>query len=163
VTRVCFVCWGNICRSPIAEGVLRGLVDIAGLGHQITVDSAGTSSEHLGQRPDRRAIRAAAGHGIDLDGHRAWRFESDDFDRFDLVVAMDRVNLDRLRPRARTPEDKDKLVLLRAFDPDAAPSGDPYALDVPDPYHGGADEFAQVYDLCDRACRGLLAHLRDGA
>jgi protein-tyrosine phosphatase len=162
VTRVCFVCWGNICRSPLAEGVLRALVDDAGLTHRIAVDSAGTSSEHLGQQPDRRALAEATRRGVDIDGHRAWRFESADFDRFDLIVALDRMNLDRLRPRAQTQQHKDKLVLLRAFDPEAEPSGDPYHLDVPDPYHGGPDDFALVYDLCERACRGLLDHIRDG-
>lgn len=152
VIRVCFVCLGNICRSPTAEGVFRHLVERAGLSAQIESDSAGTDAYHVGEPPDRRARAAAQSREIVLGG-RARRFERGDFDRFDYVLAMDDDNyacLARLAPKAA----KGKLFMLRSFDPDA-----PAGACVPDPYYGGASGFDEVLDLCEAACRRLLSHI----
>lgn len=131
------------------------LIDDAGLAGRITVDSAGTSSDELGHGPDRRACAEASRRGLRLE-HRAWRFEAEDFARFDHVLAADEVNAARLRERARTDDDRAKVRLLRALDPDH----DPTDLDVPDPWYGGAEGFTLVYDQIEAACRGLLAELR---
>jgi protein-tyrosine phosphatase len=154
VLRICFVCWGNICRSPTAMGVMRAMVQGAGLEAVIEVDSAGTSAEHRGGPPDRRTVAEARRRGLRLE-HRAWQFSGADFDRFDLVLAADEANAERLRRRARDDDDLAKIRLLREFDP--AADGD---LDVPDPYYGGPDGFAEVYDTLVAACSGLLTELR---
>lgn len=153
--RVCFVCLGNICRSPTAEAVLRARIEAAGLGDLIAVESAGTGAWHIGEPSDRRAIQEARRRGIVMDG-RARQFTAPDFARFDLVLAMDRENAADLRRIARAAGDAAKVRLLREFDPHAA-DGD---LDVPDPYFGGADGFEDVFDMVERACVGLLDHLR---
>ena len=157
--RLLFVCLGNICRSPTAEGVMRHLVREAGLEDEITIDSAGTGSWHVGSAPDERSTAAAALRGITLEG-QARQVTAADFDRFDLVVAMDSSNkrdLQRLAPNA---EARAKVVALREFDPEAVAAGD---LDVPDPYYGGDDGFEHVLDVIDRAGRGLLEHVRERA
>ncbi|HEX4821621.1 MAG TPA: low molecular weight protein-tyrosine-phosphatase [Acidimicrobiales bacterium] len=154
-TRVCFVCWGNICRSPTAEGVMRQLVAEAGLSDRIEVDSAGTSTEELGNPVDPRAVKEAARRGLTLE-HVARQFQSDDFDRYDLVLVADELNMRRMRRLARTADDDAKLHMIREFDPDFDPS-DP---DVPDPWYGGADGFVYVYDVLEASCRGLLDQLR---
>jgi protein-tyrosine phosphatase len=153
---VCFVCLGNICRSPTAEGVMRHLVREAGLDHAVEIDSAGTSAYHVGEAPDRRARAAAQKRGIVVGGSSR-QFVAGDFARFDYVIAMDRDNhasLTGLASRASAP-DRHKIHMLRAFD--AASGRD---LDVPDPYYGGDRGFDEVLDICDAGCRGLLAHLR---
>lgn len=155
MVRVCFVCLGNICRSPTAEGVFRALVRDAGLEGALEIASAGTGGWHVGEPPDRRAREAARERGIEVGG-RGRQFEAGDFERFDLVLAMDRSNL-RALERLAGPAHREKLALLRDFEPDARRG----KLDVPDPYYGAEDGFAEVLDLCDRACRGLLAHLRE--
>jgi protein-tyrosine phosphatase len=134
---------------------MRSLVDEAGLGDDITVDSAGTSTEELGNPVDRRAVSEAAGRGLAL-AHVARQFQPEDFDRYDMVLVADALNLDRMRQRARNEEDLAKLHLLRDFDPDA----DSHGADVPDPWYGGSEGFAHVYDLIETACRGLLEQLR---
>jgi protein-tyrosine phosphatase len=131
------------------------LVDNAGLGDRITIDSAGTSTEELGNPVDRRAVKEAARRGITLE-HTAWQFQPKDFDRYDLVLVADTVNLERMRRCARNDDDLGKLRLLREFDPDH----DPRDLDVPDPWYGGEEGFVHVYDLMEAACDGLLEHLR---
>ena len=149
--RVLFVCMGNICRSPTAEGIFRAQVRAAGLGNVIVTDSAGTHGYHVGEPPDSRAIEAAARRGIDISDLRARRVDVDDFKRFDLVLAMDRENLgllNRLCPRDAV--ERPRLFL------DFAPDLD--AHDVPDPYYGGADGFEHVLDLVEAASRGLLDH-----
>jgi protein-tyrosine phosphatase len=152
--RVCFVCLGNICRSPTAEGVFLSLVERAGLASQIAVDSAGTAAYHAGEPPDPRSIAAAAKRGYHLPSV-ARKFEQSDFTAFDLVLAMDRKNwVDLTRLRADEPR-LAELRLLRSFEP--APPKD---LDVPDPYYGGAEGFDHVLDICERACAGLLTSLR---
>jgi len=154
--RVLFVCLGNICRSPTAEGVLRHRLAEAGLGGEVHVESAGTGDWHVGSPPDRRAAAAAAGRGITLAGS-AQQIESFHFDDFDLIVAMDRQNLADLRLIAPHAAAEGKLRLLREFDPLAVASGE---LEVPDPYFGGADGFEEVLDIVERACVGLIAEIR---
>jgi protein-tyrosine phosphatase len=155
VLRICFVCLGNICRSPTAEGVMRKLVDDAGLAEEITIDSAGTGDYHCGEEADPRTRAAASRRGIELP-HLARQFSRADLDRFDLVIAMDAANLGILRRligERRAPE----LRMLRSFD-ETAPSG----AEVPDPYYAGGERgFEEVLDQCERACAGLLAHARE--
>lgn len=154
VARVLFVCMGNICRSPTAEGVMRGLVAEAGLGDRVELDSAGTGAWHAGSSPDQRATDAAARRGIRLAG-AARQVRLADFDAFDLIVALDGANARDLRRLAPDAAAAGKVRLLREFDP--AGGAD---LDVPDPYYGEADGFGHVLDLVDAACRGLLDELR---
>ena len=140
--RVCFVCLGNICRSPTAEAVMRHRVAEAGLADEIIIESAGTGAWHVGDPPDARAAGAARSRGIVMEG-RAQQFRAADFERFDLVLAMDRENADHLRRIAPDAEAAAKVRLLREFDPAAA--GDD--LSVPDPYYGGPDGFSTVFEL----------------
>ena len=151
------MCLGNICRSPTAAGVMREVARAAGVT-AIAVDSAGTGSWHVGEPPDPRSIAAAAKRGYSIASHRARQFVVGDFDRFDLVAVMDRQNLAVVRGLAATRSSDLELPvirLLRSFDPDA-----PKGAEVPDPYHGDGDGFDLVIDICERACRGLLDHLR---
>ena len=154
MVRVCFVCLGNICRSPTAEGIMRHIVREAGLGDHIEIDSAGTGGWHVGERPDRRARSTAKRRGINLTS-TARQFRPDDFERFDYIVAMDRDNLSTLRELAVGPKDAAKLSLLRAHDRHA-----PAEADVPDPYYGGPRGFDEVFDICESACAGLLERIR---
>ena len=152
-TGVLFVCLGNICRSPLAEGVLQDLLEERGLADRIRVDSAGTGAYHVGEPPDVRSRRVARDHGIELEG-RARQVEPEDFQRFHHVLAMDRANLrnlERLRDQAKG---EAALDLLRSYDPEA---GD--GAEVPDPYYGGPDGFEQVYRMIHRSCSGLLDRL----
>jgi protein-tyrosine phosphatase len=155
--RVLFVCLGNICRSPTAEGVMRQLVREAGLEDSIELDSAGTGGWHVGSPPDERAVAAARDRGIALDGS-ARQFVRNDFEDFDLVIAMDRSNLRELRQLVRGEEERSKIRLLREFDP-ASPQQDP---EVPDPYYGAPGGFEEVLDLVQAACAGLLERIRAG-
>jgi protein-tyrosine phosphatase len=168
--RVLFVCLGNICRSPTAEGVMRALVRDAGLEEQIELDSAGTGAWHIDQSPDARATTAARERGIALEG-AARQIERGDFAEFDLIVAMDAANVADLRRIAPDEAARAKIRLLREFGPPAEGTRDsrsdgalgvPAAadLDVPDPYHGGARGFDHVFDLVQSACSALLAELR---
>jgi len=152
--RVLFVCMGNICRSPTAEGIMRGLVAEAGLSDRIALDSAGTGAWHVGNPPDPRSVAAAARRGIRVEG-AARKVRLADFDEFDLIVALDGANARDMRGLAPDDRAAAKVRLLREFDPEA--DGD---LDVPDPYYGEADGFGRVLDLVDAACRGLLEELR---
>jgi len=154
LVRVCFVCLGNICRSPTAEGIMQSLVREAGLEAHIEVDSAGTDAFHVGERPDPRSRSTAEGRGVSLPSIGR-RFEARDFDRFDYVLAMDHENLERLHARARNDAERARTVLLRHFE--GPERGDEA---VPDPYYGGPDGFDEVFDICERSCRGLLAHIR---
>jgi protein-tyrosine phosphatase len=151
--RICFVCLGNICRSPTAEGVMRHLVREAELEHAIEVDSAGTAAYHAGEPPDRRSQAAARRRGIALGG-RARRFEKRDFSRFDYVIAMDGDNLADLLDLAPDGHDE-KVRLLRSFDPTS-----PADAGVPDPYYGGERGFDDVVEIVLAGCQGLLAELR---
>ena len=154
--RILFVCLGNICRSPTAEGVMRRMVAEAGLDGEIEIDSAGTGAWHVGSPPDPRSTQAAHRRGTVLQG-RARQVTADDFDRFDLLLAMDATNLHELRQRAPDADARAKVRLLREFDPASADAVD---LDVPDPYYGGPRGFDTVLDLVEAACAGLLEEIR---
>ena len=151
--KILFVCLGNICRSPTAAGVVRTLAAREAPELSIEVDSAGTAAYHVGEPPDPRTRQAAARRGYDLSALRARIVEPADFERFDLIVAMDRENLRVLRQRA-PPAAHERLRLLLEFAPEAGPE------DVPDPYYGAPNGFEEVLDLIEAAARGLLAHLR---
>ncbi|HEF5871970.1 TPA: low molecular weight phosphotyrosine protein phosphatase [Burkholderia cenocepacia] len=150
---ICFVCLGNICRSPTAEGVMRRQVDAAALADRIAIDSAGTGDWHVGEPPDTRAQAAARSRGYDLSALRARQVSAADFERFDLLLAMDEANLAELRRRC-PPQYRDKVRLLMEFAPGATET------EVADPYFGGAQGFEQVLDQVERACAGLLDTLR---
>jgi protein-tyrosine phosphatase len=152
--RILFVCMGNICRSPTAEGVMRALVREARLEDHVEIDSAGTGGWHAGEPPDARATEAAHRRGVTLAG-AARQVVRADFERFDLLVAMDRENLRGLLAVAPDEEAAEKVRLLREYDP--ATSGD---LDVADPYYGGERGFETVLDQVQAGCRGLLGELR---
>jgi protein-tyrosine phosphatase len=154
--RILFVCLGNICRSPTAEGVMRHRVRAEGLEDRIEIDSAGTGGWHVGAAPDERATEAAKRREIVLEG-AARKFTPDDFERFDLILAMDESNRRELLAQAPDYEARAKVRMLREFDPGSDGSPD---LDVPDPYYGGPQGFEHVLDLVDAATRGLIDELR---
>lgn len=149
---VLFVCMGNICRSPTAEGVFRHVVTASGLADAIYIESAGTHGYHAGEPPDRRSQAAADRRGYSLASLRARRFDATDFERFDYVLAMDRENLAWLEELAGD-DHRERLSLFLSF---AEGVGD----EVPDPYYGGAAGFERVLDLVEEASQGLLATLR---
>jgi protein-tyrosine phosphatase len=156
---ILFVCLGNICRSPTAEGVMRQLVaeaEINGPPTRIVLDSAGTGAWHVGEPPDRRASEAARARGIALDG-AARQVRAEDFERFDLILAMDGSNQHALRQLAPNERAREKVRLLREFDPASA---DAHDLDVPDPYYDSQRGFEIVLDQVQAACEGLLAQAR---
>ena len=151
--KVLFVCLGNICRSPTAEGVFRALVEREGLADRIGIDSAGVGSWHIGQSPDRRAQAAAKLRGIDLSSQRGRQVKAQDFERFDYVIAMDSDNhrdLGDLCPAGG----EDRLHKLLQFAPQLG------RADVPDPYYGGDNGFDIVLDLIEAASVGLLDDIR---
>jgi protein-tyrosine phosphatase len=152
-TRILFVCMGNICRSPTADGVMRKLVEDAGLQHAIEIDSAGTHGYHVGAPPDARSQAAARRRGYDLSPLRARQVEERDFTAFDLLLAADSDNLDYLQRRC-PPHLKGRLHLIMEF------ARNKVALEVPDPYHEGAQGFEIVLDYIEDACGGLLEKLR---
>ncbi len=135
---------------------MQHLIDDAGVGDRVVVDSFGTAGYHIGEPPDRRATAEAAARGITLD-HLGQQFGAADFARFDLVLAMDRSNAEDLRRRAPDSDAEVKIRLLREWDAEAG--GD---LEVPDPYYGGDDGFARVFDMVERSCRSLLAEVLAG-
>ncbi|MEU7471283.1 low molecular weight protein-tyrosine-phosphatase [Streptomyces sp. NPDC044984] len=153
--RVCFVCTGNICRSPMAESVFRARVAEAGLDGLVEVDSAGTDGWHEGEGADPRTVTVLRENGYDT-GHTARRFDPSWYARLDLVVALDAGHLRALRRLAPTDRDAGKVRLLRSYDPAA---GDD--LDVPDPYYGGADGFDACLEMVEAASTGLLAAVRE--
>ena len=150
---VLFVCMGNICRSPTAEGVFREHVRREGPGYSIEIDSAGTHAYHVGEPPDPRATRAARKRGIDIARQRARAVEVSDYYRFDYILAMDNGNLEILE-RMRPADAKAKLNLLLDYCSDLDTDA------VPDPYYGGKAGFEQVLDLLDTACAAFINHLR---
>ena len=154
-TSILFVCMGNICRSPTAEGVFRQKVREAGLEHLIEIDSAGTHAYHVGNPPDHRAQAAAERRGISISELRARRIADDDFERFTHIIAMDQDNLELLVEQAgEAHHGKIRLFLEYSSGPET---------EVPDPYYGGAKGFERVLDLVEDASRGLLATLNERA
>lgn len=151
MVKVLFVCLGNICRSPTAEGVFRKLVEVHDLAHHVAVDSAGTHAFHIDQPPDRRAQGAAAHRGVDLSSLRGRQATTQDIEEFDYILAMDRENYRNLLHIA---DDTEKIELFlqyaESFDGD----------EVPDPYYGGTNGFEQVLDMIEDASAGLLADIR---
>lgn len=153
VARVLFVCMGNICRSPTAQGVFRKLLETEGLRSAIGSDSAGTHAYHAGEPPDKRAQETALRRGVDMSDLRARIVDPEDFSRFDYVLAMDQDNyhsLSAICPRGAEP----KLMLLMDFAPHLR------TREVPDPYYGGAGGFERVFDMVEAASEGLLADIR---
>ncbi|MFO7306515.1 MAG: low molecular weight protein-tyrosine-phosphatase [Gammaproteobacteria bacterium] len=147
--RLLFVCMGNICRSPTAEAVFRRVVAERAPGLAVEIDSAGTHGYHVGSPPDRRAIEAARRRGLDLSGLRARQVSVADFERFDLILAMDEDNVADLS-RMAPPQYHSRIRLLMDF------AADPPLREVPDPYYGGPQGFEQVLDLLEEAAEGLL-------
>lgn len=150
---VLFVCMGNICRSPTAEGVFRHVVEKAGLSEQIDIDSAGTHAYHIGSPPDNRAQSASGNRGIDLSSLRGRKVKNSDFEKFDYVLAMDNSNHADLTDVAG--RDADNLYMFLEF------SNNFSEKEVPDPYYGGDQGFEHVLDLIEDASRGLLEHIRE--
>ena len=153
---ILFVCMGNIIRSPLAENLFRQRAEEAGLDGKYEVDSAGTGASHVGDAPDARMRRTAARHGLHYDGE-ARQVRLSDFDRFDLILAMDTENRRELKARARTPEQTRKIRLLRDFDPNAGRNAS-----VPDPYYDGDEDFEATYRVVEAGVRGLLEALETG-
>ena len=155
--KILFVCTGNICRSPTAEGVFRKLVENAGLGDDILIDSAGTGSWHVGSPPDARAVAAASDNGLDISPLRARQVVRDDFKDFDLIIALDRTHLkalEAMRPGFSPEHDRAVLKLMMAFAPQYG------TLDVPDPYYGGKEGFQNVFDMIESASRAILDYVQ---
>ena len=151
---VLFVCTGNICRSPTAEGVFRALVQAHGLEKDIRVDSAGTHSQHEGEKPDERTMRVARENGIDISDLRARRVRKEDFDDFDYIYAMDRGHYDTLR-RSAPVAAKDKVILFLES------AGHPDLRDVPDPWAGGEEGFLVVFDLIQNSTEKIFHQIRE--
>jgi len=155
MTRILFVCLGNIIRSPLAENLFRFQAEQASVDGKYSVDSAGTAAYHVGKPPDSRMQRTAELHGVH-DGGTARQVQVSDFDEFDWIVAMDRQNRRDLLQIAGTPEKQAKVRIMREFDPE---QDDP---DVPDPYYGGAEGFENTYQIVERSVHGLLEALEAG-
>lgn len=151
--RVLFVCMGNICRSPTAEGVFSKLVQDAALESHIEVDSAGTGGWHAGEPPDRRAQAEGKRRGVNLAHLKARQVRKSDFEAFNFVIAMDRQNMRELNALC-PPDYRERVRLFLDFAPHRE------EREVPDPYYGGQDGFVYVYDLVEEASRGLLAHIQ---
>ncbi len=151
--RICFVCLGNICRSPTAEGIMIALLKKAKIESQFEIDSAGTAAYHEGERADPRSRATAISRGTPLVSI-ARQFRQEDFERFDWIIAMDQNNARNLLQIAQSTEYEKKVFLLRSFS--ATPLSDSC---VPDPYYGGEGGFEEVYDICEEACQGLLKQI----
>ena len=149
---VLFVCTGNICRSPTAEGVLRHQAKLGGLEDRLKIDSAGTHDYHIGDPPDRRSVAAARRRGIDLSALRARQVVAGDFEQFDYVIALDRGHFDLLRADCPPAHLSRLSLFLKHLGEDLH--------DVPDPYYGNAKGFDDVLDLIERGCAALLAHIK---
>jgi len=152
--RLLIVCLGNICRSPVAEGVLRARIAVSSVAGQVELDSAGTGDWHVGQPPDRRSIANAAGHGVDISGLRARQLAVSDYTEFDWLLCADRANLRDVRARAPRGARARSALLLDWC-------GLETEGEVPDPYTGGPAQFEHVFQLLDRAADGAIARLRE--
>ena len=155
--RICFVCEGNIIRSPLAKNMFQHLAEESGVADKYHLDSAGTSAYHVGERPDSRMRQVARDRGFEYTG-RARQFHREEIDHFDLILAMDRNNYRILKSWVKTTDDEGKIRLMREFDP--LGEGD---LDIPDPYYGGMEGFKTTFDIVKRSCAGLLAELESGS
>ena len=142
IMKILMVCLGNICRSPMAEGIMRKLG-----GKKVEVDSAGTANYHIGLQPDKRMIAKAFEHGIDISNLRARQFHSDDFNSFDLIFAMDSSNYQNIISLAKHENDKEKVKMILDN------------INVPDPYYGGVEGFEHVYQLLNEACQNILDNI----
>ena len=150
MAKVLMVCLGNICRSPLAEGILKSKVN-----NTVSIDSAGTGNYHVGEAPDPRSIQIAKKYGIDISQQRARQFKASDFDRFDHIYVMDQSNFQNVVKLARNPEDISKVkLILEEIQPDTK-------AEVPDPYFGGSNGFENVYRLLDEACAVIADKLND--
>ena len=154
IAEISFVCLGNICRSPLAQGIFQDLVNREKLDQKIFISSAGTGNWHIGNLPDERMRQTAQSKGIKLES-RAQQFQSKDFNRFNLILAMDHSNLIRLSEIAPSPLPPNKLMLFRSFDPESNDD-----QNVPDPYYGGAKGFEEVYSMVKRTCPPLLDYIK---
>ena len=152
-TSVLFVCMGNICRSPTAEGVFRHVVKQAGMQDHIKIDSAATHAYHIGESPDKRSQATARENGVDISGQRARKAVTEDFDNFDYIIVMDRSNFEDLKWLATNQQQRDKISLFM----DYADNWD--NTEVPDPYYGGSNGFQDVFDMVTSASHGLLDHI----
>jgi len=152
--RVLFVCLGNICRSALAEGVMRKRMEEAGLAGRVEIASAGTGDWHVGKPPDRRMCATAKARGVEIAGQRARQLRPQDLRNHDLILAMDRSNLANARALASSQAEAARIALFRDFDPE------PDEGEVPDPYYGGEEGFVHVFEIVDRTCRALVTELR---
>ncbi|MBW1297720.1 low molecular weight protein-tyrosine-phosphatase [Aquimarina litoralis] len=148
-TKILMVCLGNICRSPLAEGILASKLD----SETFLVQSAGTSNYHIGEKPDRRSISTAKKHGIDISNQKAAQFTVNDFDTYDLIYAMDNSNYQNIIKLSRNAQDRKKVKLILT---ELHPNEN---LDVPDPYYGGEQGFENVFRMLDEACNQLIEKL----
>ena len=154
-TTICFVCLGNIVRSPLAEHLFIHVAEQTGVAEKYKVGSAATGSWHVGEPPDSRMREVAAGHGLKYDG-RSRQFQTRDLDYFELILAMDRQNYAHLHSLVRSPDQQKKIYMLREFDPQGGS-----LASVPDPYYGGIDGFEETYEIIERSVRGLLEWLEE--
>ena len=154
--KICFVCQGNIIRSPLAENMFRALAEKQGLTGKYHLSSAGTSAYHVGEAPDRRMRQVAAEHGFEYTG-KAKQFWREDLEEYDLIIVMDKDNRRIIKSMAHDDIQLKKIRMMREFDPEG--SGD---LDVPDPYYGGVEGFKVTYQIVKRSCEGLLEYLESG-
>ncbi|MFM7327464.1 MAG: low molecular weight protein-tyrosine-phosphatase, partial [Bacteroidota bacterium] len=150
--RVLFVCLGNICRSPLAEGIFRKKISARNLGHRFTADSCGTGNYHIGQQPDPRTIRNAGRNGVTLD-HRCRQLKEQDLEVFDHIIAMDKSNFRNIMVMETAGVHKEKIRLMRDWDPK------PTSAEVPDPYHGDDRDFQEVFEILDRCMDAFIDHL----
>ena len=148
ITKVLMVCLGNICRSPLAEGVLQSKVD----PEKVFVDSVGTAGYHIGNQPDKRSIAVARKYGLDISQQRCRKFDVQDFTNFDRIFVMDQSNYENVIAQTKNEAEKDKVRLLLS-------EGDSTIIEVPDPYYGGEDGFESVFQMIDNACEAIAAEL----
>ena len=150
-TKILMVCLGNICRSPLAEGILASKLD----SENFKIDSCGTSNYHIGEKPDKRSIEIAEKHGINISNQRAAQFKTSDFDTYDHIYAMDQSNYENILKLSRNEKDTKKVKLI--LDELQAETH----LDVPDPYYGGKQGFEDVYQMLDKACDTIVNRIQN--